>query len=77
MLAAHHRVSGMNFIPGGYAVSVVVRDAHAEVESQLIASAPTETDTQLPSSNANIDFWEDEQDVDEPSIPPEDVNLDQ
>ena len=77
MLAAHHRVSGMNFIPGGYAVLVAVRDARAEAESQLIASARAETDTQPPSPNVDIDFGEDEQDVDEPSIPPEDVNPDQ
>ena len=45
VLAAHHRVSGMNFIPGGYAIPVVVRDAHTEAESQFIASAPAETNT--------------------------------
>ena len=49
MLAAHHRVLGMNFIPGGYAVSAIVQDARAEAERQLIVSAPTNTDTQLPS----------------------------
>ena len=36
-----------------------------------------ETNTQPPSPNADIDFEEDEQDVDEPSTPPEDVNPDQ
>ena len=34
----------MNFIPGGYAVPTAVRDARAEAQSQLIASAPAETD---------------------------------
>ena len=77
MLAAHHRVLGMNFIFGGYAIPAAVRDARAEAESQLIASAPMETDMQPPSPNADIDFWEDEQDVDEPSTPLEDVNPDQ
>ena len=32
---------------------------------------------QPPSPNANIDFGEDKEDVDEPSTPPEDVNPDQ
>ena len=67
----------MNFIPGGYAVLVAVEDARVEAKSQLIASALAETDTQLPSPNADIDFSEDEQDVDEPSTTPKDVNPDQ
>ena len=45
VLAAHHKVSGMNFIPGGYAIPAVVREARAQVESQLIVNAPAETDT--------------------------------
>ena len=77
MLATHHRVSRMNFISGGYAVPVAVRDARAEAESQLIASTLAETDTEPPSPNVDIDFGEDEQNVDEPSTPPEDVNPDQ
>ena len=44
MLVAHHRVSGMNFIPSGYVVLAAVRDARAEAKSQLITSAPAETD---------------------------------
>ena len=44
--SAHHRVSGMNFIPGSYAVAAAVREACAEAKSQLVVSAPTETDTQ-------------------------------
>ena len=77
MLVAHHRVLGMNFIPGGYTVPTVVRDAHVEAESQLIASTLAETDMQLPSPNVDIDFEEDKQDVDEPSIFPKDVNPNQ
>ena len=45
VLAAHHRVSGMNFIPDGHVVLALVRDACGEVESQLIEGAPAETDT--------------------------------
>ena len=56
MLAAHHRVLGMNFIPGGYVVPAAVRDACAEAKSQCIASAPAETDTHPPSPNVDIDF---------------------
>ena len=44
--AAHHRVSGMNFIPGGYAVPPSVREQRAEAESQLVVSTAPETDTQ-------------------------------
>ena len=62
VLAAHHRVSGMNFIPDGYAALATVRDARAEVESQLIVSAPTETDMQLPSPVADFDPREDDND---------------
>ena len=73
VLVAHYRVSGMNFIPGGYAVPVAVRDAGAEAKNQLIANAPTDTDTQPSSPNVDIEFGEDEQDEDEPSTLPEDV----
>ena len=31
--AAHHKVSGMNFILGGYTISIVVRVLRAEAES--------------------------------------------
>ena len=31
--AAHQGVSGMNFIPDGYAVPTLVREARAEAES--------------------------------------------
>ena len=31
--AAHHRVLGMNFIPGGYVVPALVREPRAEAES--------------------------------------------
>ena len=62
MLAAHHRVSGMNFIPDGYAVPAAVQDARAEAESQFFASALAEMDTHLPSPNFDIKFGKDEQD---------------
>ena len=45
MLAAHQRVSGMNFIPGGHVIPPSIRDARGEVESQLIERAPVEMDT--------------------------------
>ena len=69
MLAARHRVSGMNFIPGGHVVPASVRDARGEVESQLIEGAPAETDTQPSSPNPNNEIQEDEDDEDEPSTP--------
>ena len=65
MLAAHQRVSGMNFIPGGHVIPPSNRDARGEVESQLIEGAPVETDTQPPSPNPIHN-----DDDDEPSIPP-------
>ena len=80
MLATHHKVSGMNFIRIGYAVPATIRDARAEVESQLIASAPVDTDTQPPSPNLKNEWREDNEDNEEPSTPPKDVylgNLDQ
>ena len=67
MLAAHHRVSGMDFIPGGHVVPASVRDARSEVESQLIEGAPAETDMQPPSPNPNNKIQEDKDDKDEPS----------
>ena len=72
MLAAHHRVSGMNFIPGGHVIPLSIRDARGEVESQLIEGAPVETDTQLPSSNPMNETQEEEDDDvdDKPSTPP-------
>ena len=71
--AAHHRVSGMNFIPGGYAVPALVREPRAEAKSQLVVSTAPETDTQLPSPIADNDPREDDDDEDEPSTPCEDV----
>ena len=76
MLAAHYRVSGMNFIPGGYVVLAVVREARIEAKNQLIVSAPAETDKQPPSLVADIDLQEDDNDEDKPSTHREDVNLD-
>ena len=71
--AAHHRVSGMNFIPGGYAVLPSVREQRAEAESQLVVSTAPETDTQPPSPALDNDAGDDNDDDDEPSTPREDV----
>ena len=77
--AAHHRVSGMNFIPGGYAVPASVQEVRAEAESLFVVSALAETDTQPPSPVHENDPREDDDDEastppeDEPSTPPEDV----
>ena len=60
MLAAHQRVSGMNFIPGSHVIPPSIRDARSEVESQLIEAAPVETDTQPPSPNPIHDDDDDE-----------------
>ena len=76
MHSAHHRVSGMNFIPGGYAIPAVVQEARAEAESQLVVSAPAEIDTQPPSPVPDNDPTEDDDDEDKPSTPCEDVILD-
>ena len=70
--AAHHRVSGMNFIPGGYAVLALVQEPHVEAESQLVVSAQAETDTQPPSLVPHNDPREDDDDEAEPSTLPED-----
>ena len=72
VLAAHHRVLGMNFIPGGHVIPPSIRDARGEVESQLIEGAPVETDTQPPSPNPTNETQEeeDDDDNDEPSTPP-------
>ena len=72
VLAAHHRVSGMNFIPGGHVIPPSIRDARGEVKSQIIEGAPVETDTQPPSPNPinETQGEEDDDDDDEPSTPP-------
>ena len=71
--AAHHRVSGMNFIPGGYAVPPSVREQLAEAESQLVVSTALETDTQPSSPALDNDVGDNNDDNDEPSTPREDV----
>ena len=72
MLAAHHRVLGMNFIPGGHVIPPSIRDAQNEVESQLIEGALVEMDTQPPSPNPMNETQEEEDDDNdaEPSTPP-------
>ena len=69
MLAAHHRVLGMNFIPGGHVAATSIRDARGEVESQLIEGAPAKTDTQPPFPNPDNEIQEDKDDKDGPSTP--------
>ena len=71
--AAHPRVSGMNFTPGGYAVPPSVQEQRAEAESQLVVSTAPETDTQPPSPAPDKDPRNDNVDDDEPSTPREDV----
>ena len=71
--AAHHKVSGMNFIPGGYAVPPLVRKQRAEMESQLVVSTVPETDTQPPSPAPDNDAGDDNDNDDKPSTPREDV----
>ena len=71
--AAHHRVSGMNFIPGGYVVPALIREPYAKAESQLVVNAPAETDTQPSSPVHDNDPRKDDDDEDEPSTPPKDV----
>ena len=51
MFVAHHRVSRMNFIPGGHVIPASVQDARGEVKKQLVEGASAETDTQPPSPN--------------------------
>ena len=72
VLAAHHRVSGMNFIPGGHVIPPSIRDARSEVESQLVEGAPVKMDMQPPSPNSinKTQEEEDDDDDDEPSTPP-------
>ena len=71
MLAAHQRVSGMNFIAGGRVIPASIRDARGEVESQLVEGAPAETNTQPPSPNPinETQEEEDDDDDDEPLTP--------
>ena len=70
---AHHRVSGMNFIPSGYDVLPSVREQRAKAENQLVVSTVPETDTQPPSLAPDNDAGDDNDDDDEPSTPREDV----
>ena len=71
--AAHHRVLGMNFIPGGYAVPPSVREQRDEAESQLVVSTAPETDMYPPSPAPDNDARDDNDDDNEPSTPREDV----
>ena len=46
---AHHRVSGMNFIPDGYTIPATIQDARAKAKSQLVASGAAKNKTEPPS----------------------------
>ena len=71
--AAHHRVSGMNFIPGGYTILSSIREPCAEAESQLVVSTVPKTDTQPPSPAPDNDQRDDDDTDDEPSTPRQNV----
>ena len=72
---AHHRVSGMNFIPGGYMIPAKVWDASAEAESQLVANGVAENEMQPPSP-VDDNKWHDMQEDEElPPSPPDEVHI--
>ena len=71
--AAHLRVSGMNFIPDGYAVPPSVREQRAEAESQLVVSTAPETDMQPPSLAPDNDPRDNNVNDNEPSTLRENV----
>ena len=66
IVGAHQRVARMNFIPGGYKMPIVVREAHAEAESQLLASGEGDIETEPPSPTYDVDF----RDVENVPLPP-------
>ena len=56
IVAAHQRVAGMNFIPGGYKMPAGISKARAEAKSQLLASGEGDIETELPSPTYDVDF---------------------
>ena len=56
IVAAHQRVAGMNFIPGGYKMLAGIREARAEAKSQLLASGEGDIETEPPSPTYGVDF---------------------
>ena len=73
ILGAHQRVTGMNFIPGGYKMPTAVREARAEAKSQLVASGAGDIDTEPPSPTYNDDF----RDAEHVELPPSPVEEDE
>ena len=64
VIAAHHRVLEMNFIPRGYMIPAAARDVCAEAESQLVLSGVAENKTEPPSL-VDDDEWHKSQDDEE------------
>ena len=56
IVAAHHKVTRMNFIPGDYKMPAVVLEARVEAESQLVASGAGEIKTEPPSPTYDDEF---------------------
>ena len=71
IVVAHHKVTGMNFIPGGYTMPAAVQEAHAKAESQIVASGATESKTELPSPTDEDEFHNVQDDDDFPPSPTE------
>ena len=69
VVATHHKVSGMNFIPGGYMIAATVWEASAEAESQLVASGAVESETEPPSLADDKIFCDTQDDEDLPPSP--------
>ena len=73
--AAHHRVSGMNFILGGYTKPVAVWKARAKAKSQLVASGEAENETEPPSPTDGNVWCNTKDDEDLPPSPPDEVHI--
>ena len=69
IVGAHQRVAGMNFIPRGYKMPAVVREASTEAESQLLASGEGDIKTEPPSPTYDVDF----RDAEHVPLPPSPV----
>ena len=75
VVAAHHRVSGMNFIPGGYTISAAVWVARVEAKNQLIASGAGESKTESPSLADDNEFLDTPANEDLPPTRPDEVHI--
>ena len=74
VVAAHHRVMEMNFIPGGYTMPAAVWKARSKAKSQIVASRAAESGTEPPSP-ADKDKFRDAQDDEDLPPSPEDEDL--